>query len=366
MRTGEQSAPLLDQDGSSRPASGCPTFIVAISTTSLSNGGDRVLRLVRALRRRGARLEILTLAAGPDSGPFEAQAPVTIVQNLPTPTISALSSVAGGRARQAARGVGLRRWLRRRHGSALVIGDPAAAPVMRYDRVGRPSVAMLPSRSARSVAEVIESQSDFAGVRGWLTCSDEQKHWVQRTFGHPAIITGPLLDSADLPTTSEGSQGTVVLLPDPGVWFGVDHAAEVAVRLSEMSTAVRWAVDGREDEWLARHDIRHLGVRGRIAVMDSTDPAALEGVSLVIRTGYSEIDSPVVVAARRDGVPVLGFSSETSSGVASAAPFDVEGLVEQVASYLIPDSGANSRVPAEPGYGQDPDDVVTTILKWVG
>ena len=90
---------------------GSTSVVVVVASTDLLGGGDRALGLVVALRSAGVEVEILSLAHGEHRAAFERHGVVTVVQEMPTPTIALATSTLSGRARQWIRGWCLRRWL---------------------------------------------------------------------------------------------------------------------------------------------------------------------------------------------------------------------------------------------------------------
>jgi len=342
-----------------------PSIVVATPTTSTADGGDRVVRLIRSFRTHGCDVEVLALARGPDSAAFEHHAPVTFVQQLPSPTIAVASRAIGARARQSLRGWGLRRWLDARPHAGIVVSDPAAASVLRYDRPDRRVVAMLPSPSRR-IEDVTPLDVDsLRSAQGWLVCDDHQALAVTGFFDRPCVLPGQMLIPSEIPVVEEPDQGVIVLLPDPGSWNHADHAVELASRLSHRGREIRWVTHGAEDRWLARHDLDHIGAPATVRLVDAGRRDVLVGVALVVRTGYRRFDSPIVVAARRSGLPVIGFSDDVTPGQVRPDPFDVEAVVthaQQLRSTAM--EGRAQRRP-EPGYGALSGDMMEQVLRWL-
>lgn len=341
------------------------SIVVATPSTAKADGGDRVLRLIRSFRTHGCQVEVLALAHGSDSAAFERLAPVTFVQQLPSPTIALTSRAVGARARQSIRGWGLRRWLDARPDAGIVVSHPAAVSVLRYDRPDRRVVAMLPSPSLRieDVAPVdIES---LRRAQGWLVCDDTQSRAVADRFDRPCIIPGPMLIPSEIPIVEVPDRGVIVLLPDPGSWNHVDHAVELATRLGTAGRDVRWITHGVEDRWLARHDLDHIGAPPTIQLVEADCRDVLVGASSVVRTGYQEIDSPIVVAARRAGLPVIGFGADVIPEQVRPGLFDVEAVATQAEHLRSAAMEGRFELRPEPGYDTLSDDMMEQVLRWL-
>lgn len=341
------------------------SIVVATPSTSKADGGDRVVRLIRSFRTHGCQVEVLALAHGSDSAAFERLAPVTFVQQLPSPTIALTSRAVGARARQSIRGWGLRRWLDSRPDAGIVVSHPAAVSVLRYDRPDRRVVAMLPSPSLRLAEVAPVDLASLKSAQGWLVCDDRQARAVARCFDRPCLVPGQMLIPSEVPVVEEPDQGVIVLLPDPGSWNHVDHAAELASQLGHRGLDVRWVTHGPEDRWLARHDLDHIGAPPTVRLVEADCCDVLVGASSVVRTGYQEIDSPIVVAARRAGLPVIGFGADVTPGQVRPGLFDVEAVATQAEHLRSAAMEGRFELRPEPGYGTLSGDLMEQVLRWL-
>lgn len=342
-------------------------LVVLTESTSLAAGGERLLRLVRWIQSAGVQVELLALSDGPDTDAFDDVVPTTVLRRLPGTVLGGVAAVAPARVSQGLRGRALRRWMSARRGVDVLVHRPRAASVLRYAGGASPTVAMLAEPSSRLAALRPEDRRTLSDAAGWLVTEPEQAVEIASELGAPCTLIGPMLHPSDLPpVTLADADAAVVLVPTPDTWSAVDHTVEVARSLADAlpRTTLRWTVASDEDEWLARHDIGHAGLRGRVDLVSQRDPTVLEGVGAVVRTGYGTSPSPLVVAARLAGVPVTGFSDDASPTLGASPWFDVDHVVATTVSLLDPDERARRGVLPWADFGPDPREVVAELLGW--
>ena len=339
-------------------------LVVATTTADDSDGGTRVLRLVECLAGAGVELEVLALAGGDRVEDFRRAAPTAVVWDLPGTALSALGALGGTRVRQAVRGRALRSWLRSRADAAVLIGHPGAASVLRFGPIPDRVVAMLPMPTWGLDHVAAADLATLGAATGWLVCNDAQAAEVADRLDRPTQPLGPLLRRSRLPVVTRSPAGAVVLDPSPDTWSSINHTVELVSALSSAcANELRWVVHGDEDAWLARHDLAHTGLSQRVRLVSGDDPGVLAGCTVVVRSGYGQFDSPVVIAAQEAGVPVAGFGGDAS--LEPAAAFDVEAVVEQVLRELGAAAAGTPTVVHGPGLDPDPARVVEQVLSWL-
>lgn len=343
-------------------------IVIATERTSLADGGDRLLRLARWMQRLGVEVEVLALAEGDDAAAFRAVAPTTVLRQLLGPAQSAASVVGGSRVAQGLRGRALRRWVDSRSDAGFVVHHPLAASVLRYSANLLPTVAMFPASSWSSEDLRPADRDTLATAAGWLVCDAAQVADVEAAFGVEAIEQGSLLDIDDLPPIAHAARGAIVLLPTADTWESVNHTVEVALALRDAAPdhEICWIVDGEHDHWLAEHDCRHSGITDAIRVVPGDGDGVPSALAAVVRTGYGPSPSPLVLAARVAGVPVLGFAeADVSPPLAPVGTFDVEALVAETLAVLGPGGVEAAGIRPFAGIAPRPTDVVAQVLDWL-
>lgn len=344
-------------------------IVVATESTTLAGGGELLLRLVRWLQRSGVDVEVLALADGPDRERFAATAPTTVLRNLPGAGLELIASMGGTRLTQGLRGWRLRRWLGARRGASFLVHHPRSASVLRYAPGAPRVVAMLPEASWQ-LDDLREVDTATLGklASGWLVHTDAQVSEVEHHTGSPAMVVGPLLHAEDLPAVEQDeAKGAVVLVTADDGWSSVDHAVEAAVALAGLlpDREVRWVVHSEESRWLAAHDVQHARLGGAVRLVHDTSADVLRDVSVVVRTSYEPSSSPLVVAARLAGVPVVAFNSDASPALPVMAPFDVEALVDLTVELSRRGSARRRDVTPGAGFEPEPARVVDAVLAWL-
>lgn len=342
--------------------SGNRSVLMAVPAGAFDHDDGRMLRLAGALRANGCAVEVFAASLDPSEPWVAPTLDVEAARWFPSPPIGLVGRPLGPRPRERLCGWELRRWLGARVERAIIIGHPELTHLLHHDPLRRPAVVMLPSRRIQIGRG---ANSDLTSVIGWLVSDEEQAVAITTAYDRAAIVTGPLVESRALPPVEYRDHGAVVLLPDPGAWTSLDHGVEIAAKLAASELEVRWVAHTPDDAWLVRHDLRHLGHPRNIRLVDAAQPDLLIGAAVLARSGYRPFDSPLVLAARRSGLPVVGFSPETSPGLQTTEPFDVEGLVHSVVSLLTSVSPDKRAIWTTPGYGRDPDEVATHVIAWL-
>lgn len=326
-----------------------PDVVVATALPTLENGGERLLQIVRWLKRRGLRVEIVALGEGtrPDLEQFRSVARTTVVDRFRRRGVATLPHLLGaGRVSHGAKIWKLRRFLARRSGAALLVHDPLAASLVRHSpRPFARVIAALPD-STRSLSSLRpEDLETLAHSDGWLTSDAAQSTEIADRFGVPVVeldgaATGAgMVDPDDLLQVrrSTSPSGAVVLLPSIGLWDSIDHVVEVASQLHHRlpDRPLRWVTDSANDNWLTNHDLEHAGLASVVEVRRSDDPTLLHDISVVVRTGYQPVHSEIVVAAAIGAVPVRGMCTrDLPASAPQTDAFAVEDLVDGLVDLL--------------------------------
>lgn len=316
-----------------------PRVLIATAHTEPGTPADRLLALVAWLQRRGIDVEIVALGDGAALRRYRRTAKVTVVDEMRRKGPARLPYLLG--ADQLAVGiksVRLRRWLRRRSDRAIFVHDPLAASLLRYlDEPPARVVAGLAESTQRLEDLRPEDRASLEGAVCWVVATEEQAAAVAAATGRPAEVLGTMIDRDTLrPVRSDLHGGALVVLTSAAMWDQPDHAVELTWQLlrDRPATPVRWLVQGQEAAWLARHDLEHAGLGGRVQLLDADEPDALDGIALLVRSGYEPERDDIVLTVALGGVPVLGWAEDDLIGPSELAPGDVEGAVDRVCRLL--------------------------------
>jgi len=298
--------------------------VVLAAETSLTDGGRRLEGIVSLLGARGVQVECLVWDGGPGARRLASLAPTWSVHLGWEQAARSLLAPRDGTERLRG-GAALRRWFAGRPNPAALFLDPVPAALLRRlpagtrRRVGVVGPAWRPEVTQRSAADgwIVFPGPEDEAPRGAVTCR---------------LPPLPLPVAAVPVRAPDPGGGALVLLGDAGVWSRADHTVEVAWHLAHGASgrSIRWVCDPG-DEWYCRHDLAHAGLSEVVDVVRSDDEGALDGVGVVVRTGYGSAPVDLLLRAATASVPVCAFRTpDLPEAVPGRGPFDVEGLVEDV------------------------------------
>jgi hypothetical protein len=243
----------------------------------------------------------------------------------------------------------LRRWLRQRGEATFFVHDPLAASLLRYMSHPPPRVvAGLPDAGASLATARPEDLSSLRDAVGWVVATPAQVEEIADTLGLPAEVLTSMVDRSLPPVRTGLDARTVVVLVSADLWDRPDHATEFTFQLlrHRPDTEIRWLVQGRDASWLCRHDLGHIGLTDVVDLRSSEHPDALDGVAVLVRSGYRPERDDLLVAAALAGVPLVDWAGDELLGSPDIRPLDIEQAVEWVAEVLDDPGAAADAVAA--------------------
>ena len=318
-----------------------PRVTVAAAHAYSHETTTQVFHLVELLADHGYQVEVALVRGGDRLRELRRLVRVDVADKYRSRGFGGLLTLLG-RDREA---MAYRSWRVRRSTRApitqpWIVCDTEAAWFLRlHDQ--RPPALVVHLADPRSQMSATSSGDlmDLTAADMWLTVTESQSAELRMssTVTGDVVLVGDLWEpQSNIPLPpATGGVAPVVLSPPSGTWLAVSHTVEIVAQLHRKAPDIPllWLADPGEDEWLARHDLAHLGL-DRCESVTTVERASALSIrpSMIVRTGYVASDPDLVLAAALEQVPTIGFNlgDLPASVVTETAPFAVEDLVEQI------------------------------------